>query len=202
MKRLKEIFLINDEDNKLFFIEKLGFFLILISGLMPFVHSFVKDEILENRFFGFTSYHTFLYSFGVHFGTILLTIGIVFVIAVLHNGERFIKIRKYLLYSLISPFISGVFYISWVFIPDVNYNLLAYIFLSLIICVICFIVFITILRYINSLNRISKEKKKSLNTNILKLTNFLILEVRKKYVKKQDRNEYAKDIIDVTKEIK
>ncbi|WP_025742809.1 hypothetical protein [Aquimarina pacifica] len=143
----------------LFFIEKFGFLLILISGLMPFLHAFVKDEILENRFFGFTSYQTFLYSLGGHLCTFLLVIGILFTISTVSNLERFKVIQKYLQYTLLSPFVSGFFYLTWVFIPDVDYNYLAYTFVALFILGISFIIFRQIIKYINTLILINQHKE-------------------------------------------
>ncbi|WP_034230282.1 hypothetical protein [Aquimarina pacifica] len=186
----------------LFFIEKLGFFLILISGLLPFVHTFVKKKILEDRFWGFSSVHQFLYSFGVHFSTFLLVVGVLLAISVVNSPTRYKIIQKYLRYAMVSPFVSGVFYLSWVFIPEVNYNYLAYTFLAFLICVLSLFVFREILKYISLQKKVDSENNNKLKTNIRRLTSFLILDVRKKYVKNGDRNEYAKDVINVTKKIK
>lgn len=147
----------------LLFVEKLGFLLILLSGLMPFVHSFVKHEVLEEKIFGFTSVHLFLYSLGVHLSILFLVIGVLLIISVVNSPARYKIVQNYLRYSLISPFISSIFYLSWVFIPDVDYNLLAYIFLSLFICSISLIIFYQILRYINTLKLINKHRE-----NVLK----------------------------------
>lgn len=149
----------NNSDFQLFLIEKLGFFLILISGLMPFVHSFVEHKVLDEKIFGFSSVHLFLYSFGVHLGTFLLVIGVLLAVSVANTASRYNIIQNYLKYSLTSPFISGIFYLSWVFVPDVNYNLLAYIFLGLIISTISLLVFIKVLKYINTLKLLNKHKE-------------------------------------------
>ncbi len=141
----------NTAGSSLFFIEKLGYFLILISGLMPFVHSFVKKKVLEERFFGFPSIQSFLYSLGVHLSILFLVIGILMAISVANSPSRYKIIQNYLRYTLISPFVSGVFYLTWVFIPNVDYNLLAYIFLALIISVLSLIIFGRVLKYINIL---------------------------------------------------
>lgn len=153
----------NKAGANLFFIEKLGFFIILVSGIMPFVHSFVKHKVLEEKLFGFTSVHLFLYSLGVHLCAFFLVIGVLMIISVANNPTRYKIIQHYLRYALISPFVSGVFYLSWIFIPDVNYNLLAYVFLSLLICVISLFIFRSILNYINTLKNISKHKEDILN---------------------------------------
>ncbi len=147
----------------LFFIEKVGFLFILLSGLMPFVHSFVEREILTEKFFGYPSIQAFLYSLGVHLSILFLVIGVLLIISVVNSPARYKIVQNYLRYSLISPFISSIFYLSWVFIPDVDYNLLAYIFLSLFICSISLIIFYQILRYINTLKLINKHRE-----NVLK----------------------------------
>ena len=51
---------------KYFWLDLLGSCLILFSGLVPFSHILYPDKVLENKFFGFTSIHRFLYSLGVH----------------------------------------------------------------------------------------------------------------------------------------
>lgn len=130
---------------------------------MPFVHSFVKHEVLEEKVFGFSSIHLFLYSFGVHLCAFLLVIGVLMTTSVANKPSRYQVIQNYLRYSLISPFISGIFYLSWVFIPDVNYNLLAYIFLALLICVISLLIFFRVLKYINTLKHVSRQKENILN---------------------------------------
>ncbi|WP_271782246.1 hypothetical protein [Aquimarina algiphila] len=151
---------------KLLYIEKLGILLILISGLMPFVHSFVEREILEEKLFGYPSIQAFLYSLGVHLCVLFIVIGVLMTISVANTSSRYKIIQNYLRYSLISPFVSGVFYLSWVFIPDVDYNLLAYIFLSLVISVMSVIIFYQFLKYINVLKHINKHRENVLRDGL------------------------------------
>ncbi|GGX11235.1 helix-turn-helix domain-containing protein [Aquimarina muelleri] len=160
---------IKNKGLNLFFIEKVGFLFILLSGLMPFVHSFVKDETPENKIFGFTGIQAFLYSLGVHLSILFLVIGILLIISVVNSPARYKIVQNYLRYSLISPFISSIFYLSWVFIPDVDYNLLAYIFLSLFICFISLIIFYQILRYINALKVDYKNQLIQIKNTISKI---------------------------------
>lgn len=135
--------------SNLFVIEKIGYFLILLSGILPFLHSFIKHEKLEERFFGFTSIQSFLYSFGVHLSILFLSVGMFFIISVPSTEGRYQTVQKYLRYALISPFVSAIFYSSWVFIPNVDYNFLAYVFLTIFLCVISVLIFIKINKFIN-----------------------------------------------------
>ncbi|MEW7289951.1 helix-turn-helix domain-containing protein [Aquimarina sp. 2304DJ70-9] len=187
----------------LLLIEKLGFLFILTSGVLPFVHSFVKHEVLEEKIFGFTSVHTFLYSLGVHLSVLFLVIGILMTVSVANDSSKYRVIQRYLQYSLISPFVSAIFYFTWVFIPDVNYNLLAYIFLTLFICAISVIIFYRISKYINLLKSDYKDQldfiKKtisSIKTNITQnkisddiidkiLSNLKSFEESKKFVNRE-----------------
>lgn len=150
----------------LFFIERLGYFFILFSGLVPFLHSFVKFEKLEEKIFGFTSVQSFLYSFGVHLSILLLTIGVLFAISVGTSDNRYKSIQHHLRYALISPFVSAIFYCSWVFIPNVNYNFLAYVFLSLFICAISILIYRRATNYIESIKMLSKHRENVLNSGL------------------------------------
>jgi len=143
----------------LFFIEKLGFLFILISGVMPFVHAFVKHKVLEEKIFGFDSYHILLYSLGVHLCVFLLVIGVLLTISIVDTPYRYKIIQRYLRYTMISPFVSGVFYLSWVFIPDVNYNYLAYVFLAMLVCVLSILIFFQVLRYIHTLKLANRHRE-------------------------------------------
>jgi AraC-like DNA-binding protein len=185
----------------LFFIEKLGFFFILVSGLMPFVHSFVKREILVEKFFGYPSIQAFLYSLGVHLCILFLTIGILMTISIANSAHRYRIIQNYLRYSLISPFVSGVFYITWVFVPDVDYNILAYIFLALIISIISIIILYRIYRYINVLkldynNQLTQIKDSISNIKInltkTKLSDDIVNDILHKLKEFESSEEFTK----------
>ncbi|GAA4106205.1 hypothetical protein GCM10022393_00530 [Aquimarina addita] len=142
--------------SSLFIIEKIGYFLILISGVLPFVHSFIKHEVLDERLFGFTSVQSFLYSFGVHISILFLSVGIFFVTYIPSTEDRYKEVQKLLRYTLISPFASAIFYNTWVFIPNIDYNLMAYIFLSIFICVISIFIFFKINKAI-SISKVTYE---------------------------------------------
>ena len=160
---------------KLFLIERVGYLLILLSGLLPFLHSFVKFEKLENKIFGFTSIQSFLYSFGVHLSILCLTLGVLLSISAIADHQKYRAVQVHLRYALISPFISAIFYCSWVFIPNVNYDLLAYVFLSIFICAISLLIFKRISSYIESMKRLSRYRETVLNNGLSylksKLTN-------------------------------
>ncbi len=160
----------------LYLIERIGYFCILFSGLVPFLHSFVKFEKLEEKIFGFTSVQSFLYSFGVHLSILLLTVGVLFAISVGSSSSRYKIIQYHLKYALISPFVSAIFYCTWVFIPNVNYNLLAYVFLSIFICVISILIFHRITNYIEAIKIMIKHKEDVLNNGL----NHLKTELRKR----------------------
>ncbi|WP_162144488.1 hypothetical protein [Aquimarina latercula] len=156
----------NDKRVNLFFIERLGYFLVLISGILPFLHSFIKHETLEEKLFGFTSVQSFLYSFGVHLSILFLVIGVLCSISVASSASKYKTIQSHLRYTLISPFVSAVFYNTWVFIPNVNYDLLAYIFLTLFICSISVLIFYRIYKYIETLKLVNKHKETVLNNGL------------------------------------
>ncbi len=150
----------------LFLIERLGYLFILFSGLVPFLHSFVKFEKLEEKLFGFTSIQSFLYSFGVHLSILFLTIGVLFAISVGTSDSRYKVIQHHLRYALISPFISAIFYCTWVFIPNVNYDLLAYVFLTIFICVLSVLIYRRITNHIEAIKVLSEHKETVLNNGL------------------------------------
>ncbi|MEQ3501122.1 hypothetical protein ABMY20_15310 [Tenacibaculum sp. SSH1-16] len=126
-------------------IETIGNILIYLSGILPFVHVLVKDEPLNDKFLGYTSIHRFLYSAGTHSSLLFVTIGILILVTFLDN-ENISHFKKTLKFSLLSPLVSATFFMSWVVIPDVDFNLIAYIFIGL--CISGFSVF-SILRFLD-----------------------------------------------------
>jgi len=127
--------------------------------MLPFIHVLVPDQVLEDGFFGFSSVHRFLYSAGVHVGLLFLVLGVIINVAVL-TPEKITIIQRNLRWSLLSPFISGVFFMTWVFIPDVNYNLLAYIFIGGCICIIAVYALKKFITYIKILKLTLKYKER------------------------------------------
>ncbi len=142
-----------------------GNFLILSSGFLPFVHAFVKDVPLKEKFFGFTSVHRFLYSAGIHVSFILLVIGVLVVVN-FSDKSNINSIKKNLYFSMISPFISGVFFLTWVFIPNVNYNFLAYASLGIIITLIIILISYFLYKYLINLIYFFRYKEMVLNEGL------------------------------------
>ncbi len=142
-----------------------GNLLILISGFLPFVHAFVKDVPLEDKIFGFTSVHRFLYSAGVHVAFLLLIIGVLVVIN-FSDKNNLNSIKKNLYFSMISPFISGVFFLTWVFIPNVNYNFLAYSSLGIIITLAIILISYFLYKHLKNLTYFFRYKEMILNEGL------------------------------------
>ncbi len=127
--------------------ETLGNILIYISGILPFIHVLFSDQKLESKFFGYSSIHRFLYSAGTHASLLFLVLGLLILIPILSKDNiDYYKIN--LKYSLLSPFISAVFFMSWVFIPGVNFNILAYFFIGICISAISVFLILKLMDYI------------------------------------------------------
>lgn len=153
-------------------IEFLGNILIITSGILPFIHVIIPDKPLEDKFFGYTSVHRFLYSAGTHASLLLLTIGIFIIISLLDkNNENIKTLTKHLRLCLLSPFISAVFFMSWVFIPNVNYNILAYSFFGVLIILISILVLLKIREYLKYLKQVYDYKELVLNEGLEYLGN-------------------------------
>lgn len=131
--------------------EFLGNILIVFSGVLPFVHVLVPDKPLAEKFFGYTSVHRFLYSAGTHTSVLFLTLGIFIVIYTLRKKENINTTLKYLKLSIMSPFMSAIFFISWVFIPNVDYNLLTYTFFGILIVITGILILFKVKEYLQYL---------------------------------------------------
>ena len=121
---------------KVFNYEFLGNILIILSGVLPFIHVIVPDVPLEDKFFGYTSMHRFLYSVGTHGSLLMFASGVFIILSILGNKEDNTITLKHLKLSIYSPCISAIFFISWVFVPEINYNLLAYLFFGVLVIII------------------------------------------------------------------
>lgn len=136
-----------------------------MSGILPFIHVLIKDEPLEKKFFGFSSIHRFAYSLGNHVSLLFIVLGLLLLVPLLdkNNIESY---KNNLKYSLISPFISAIFFMSWVFIPGVNFNIMAYTFIGLCISSISLFLTIKLMFYIKLLKANFLYKEKLLSTGI------------------------------------
>lgn len=138
---------------KIFTYELLGNILIILSGVLPFIHVLVPDEPLESKFFGYTSIHRFLYSAGTHTSLLFLVLGIFIVLYILGKKENSTITLRYLKFSLLSPFMSAVFFISWVFIPNVDYNMLSYTFFGILIIIVSTFILFRVKEYLQYLKK-------------------------------------------------
>ncbi len=139
-------------------IETIGNILIYLSGILPFIHVLVEDNPLPEKFFGYSSVHRFLYSAGTHASLLSLCIGLLFLITFL-SEENVNHYKKSIKYSLLSPFISAVFFMCWVMIPDVNFNILSYLFIGLCVSGISVFLMFKLLDYVNLLRLNSYIKR-------------------------------------------
>lgn len=151
---------------KIFTYELLGNILIILSGVLPFIHVIVPDEPLTEKFFGYTSIHRFLYSAGTHTSLLFLALGIFIIIYSLSEKEDIRITIKHLRLSLLSPFMSALFFISWVFIPNVNYNFLAYTFFGVLIIITGVLILFKIKEYIEYLRQLHDYKELLLNEGL------------------------------------
>ncbi|WP_238528673.1 hypothetical protein U8527_08840 [Kordia algicida OT-1] len=140
--------------------------LIILSGVLPFIHVIIPDEPLEDKFFGYTSVHRFLYSAGTH-GSLLFTALGVFIIIYVLGKKNDPKITfRHLKLSLLSPLMSSIFFISWVFIPNVDYNLLAYTFFGILVILVSMLVLNKVKGYLKYLRQIHDYKEMLLNEGL------------------------------------
>lgn len=151
---------------KIFTYELLGNILIILSGVLPFVHVIVPDKPLEDKFFGYTSVHRFLYSVGTHSSLLFLAIGMFIIISILLKKEDIGLTLKYLKLSLYSPCLSAIFFVSWVFIPQINYNILAYIFFAILVIIIGTLMLLKIRNYLKYLRQVHDYKELLLNEGL------------------------------------
>lgn len=157
MSRLQQ--LSNKKAYTYLFYELFGNILIYLSGILPFVHVLIPDNKLENKFFGYSSIHRFAYSLGNHASMLFIVLGLLLLIPLL-SESNVDYYRRNLKYALLSPFISAVFFLCWVFIPEVNFNILAYTFIGLCVSAISFFLTLKLMDYLSlvKLNYLYKEE--------------------------------------------
>lgn len=151
---------------KVFNYEFLGNILIILSGVLPFVHVIIPDDPLEDKFFGYTSIHRFLYSAGTHASLLFLTLGIFIIIYIMGEKEDSKMTIKHFKLSLFSPFMSAIFFLSWVFIPNVNYNLLAYTFFGILVIITGILILNRVKHYLQYLKDSHDYKELVLNESL------------------------------------
>ncbi len=151
---------------KIFTYEFLGNMLIILSGVLPFIHVLVPDEPLADKFFGYTSVHRFLYSVGTHGSLLFLALGVFIVVYILGKKEDSKITLKHLRLSLYSPFLSALFFVSWVFVPQINYNLLAYIFFAVMIVLVGVMILYKVKEYLQYLRQVHDYKEMLLNEGL------------------------------------
>ncbi len=154
------------KSKRIFRYEFLGNMLIILSGVLPFIHVAIPDRPLEEKFFGYTSVHRFLYSVGTHGSLLFLSLGIFVIIAILMKKEDNNLSLRYLRLSLYSPFLSALFFVSWVFIPQINYNLLAYVFFAVTIVIIGIFALYKVKEYLQYLRQIHDYREMLLNEGL------------------------------------
>lgn len=130
----------------------LGNFFILLSGVLPFIHVFIPYKELDFKIFGYPSYQQFFYSAGTHFAFLLLVVGLLINLTSL-TKENLSNFQKTIKYTLLSPLVSALFFLSWVFFPGVNYDVLAYVFLAAIITIFSAIIIYGLIKYIANIRK-------------------------------------------------
>lgn len=140
--------------------------LIILSGVLPFIHVLVPDEPLTDKFFGYTSIHRFLYSAGTHTSLLFLAMGVFIVVYILGKKEDSKITLKHLRLSMLSPFMSAIFFISWVFIPNVDYNFLAYTFFGILMIITGLFILYKVKEYLQYLRQVHDYKEMLLNEGL------------------------------------
>jgi len=165
-------------------LEIISHILIYLSGIIPFVHVLIPDIKLQKKFFGFSSIHTFMYSFGTHLSLLLLTVS--FLLIFFTSSENNINsYKKNLKISLIPPIISSVFFTSWVFIPNIDYDLLAYTMIGLGVAIVALFLTFQLVLYSKSLYFHRKEEIEE-NIRFRKLAKNTIEHLKKDVYRKQN----------------
>ncbi len=152
--------------------ETLGNTLIILSGVLPFAHVLIKDVKLPEKFFGYSSIHRFAYSLGNHLSLFFIVLGLLILIPIFDKDNINIY-KNNLKFSLLSPFISATFFMTWVFIPGVNFNILAYTFIGLAISAISVFLVLKLMSYIKLLKITYIYKEKLLNKGLNYIDNNL-----------------------------
>ncbi|CAL2093196.1 membrane protein of unknown function [Tenacibaculum sp. 190524A02b] len=103
--------------------------------------------------------HRFLYSLGTHASLLFVIVGFLILLPLI-DKDNINYYKNTLKFSLLSPFISAMFFMTWVFIPGVNFNLLAYVFIGLCVSFIAVYLIFKLMEYIKYLkvNFLYKEK--------------------------------------------
>ncbi len=139
--------------------EFLGSILIYASGVLPFSHVFIEDVLLKDEFFGYSSIHDFMLNMEIRLSIILLVIGFLILISIFQE-DNLEAYKENLKLALLSPFISTIFFMTWVFIPGINFNILAYVFIGATVCAIVVFSTLKVKQYIQLFNLISLYEKK------------------------------------------
>ena len=151
----------NSEKSKfsLFTLEFFGNILIVTSGVIPFIHVLIPDDRNGENVFGFDNLHVFMYSLGNHAALFLLTVGILLVATLPQNNSRLEGTQFWLRLTLISPFISALFFMSWVFIPDVNFDIITYIVLGVTITILSILILLRVYKYLNNIKQLTQHRE-------------------------------------------
>lgn len=144
-----------------------------------------ENSLANDKVFGFRSIKIF---FG-HLGMPVVATALGLYLLLLFFKEESLFFRKVTLSFSIIGLVTGLFYLTWVFYPSPDVPEWAYILLLLLFSFIGTIIAYFIGRYTYNLSEIDLVMK---TQNLLR---YIILDIKKKYISKQDRQEYISDYL-------
>ncbi len=144
------------------------------------------EEALENeKLFGFRNVKVFF----SHLGMPVVALALGVLLLFLFFKEKNFFFRKVILSFSLVGLIVGLFYLIWVFYPSPDVPQWAYIVLLFLFSIVGTTIAYIITRYMYKLSKIDLVFKMN---NLLHYINF---DIKRKYIRKQDRKEYLVDFL-------
>ncbi len=153
-----------------------------------------KSELLKKEYyatlkkdkvFGFRNIKIFL----GHLGMPIVSIALALCLLFLFLKEDNLFFRKVSLWFSIVGLISGLFYVIWVFYPSPDVPEWAYILLLFLFSIIGTVLMYFVSRYLYKLSEIDLVFK------VQNLLNYINFDIKRKYINKNDREEYMDDFL-------
>ncbi len=141
--------------------------------------------LADDKVFGFRNLKIFF----THLGKPVVAVALGLYLLLLFFKEEDLFFRKVTLSFSIVGLITGLFYVIWVFYPSPDIPDWAYILLLLLFSILGTIVAFFIGRYIYNMSQIDLVLK---TQNLL---SFITFDIKRKYISKQDRQEYISDYL-------
>ncbi|WP_148639236.1 hypothetical protein [Aquimarina longa] len=166
----------SDSDVKIF-----ASFLIILSGVVLFTDKITDFGI--NETLGFEDTQTMIWILCQTLSPLLLCIG-----GILKPYKLFYSVPLYLYFIQF----------FWIFNPSYKMDDFLLHVYAIGFCIGVFLFLALLIFFIKKV----RENSKKLIFNIRKLTSFILFDIRNKYINKENRKEFAKDVIDFNKTLK